>query len=169
MVWTRIDVYTTFTVQNHSQCTSLAQLILRIRRPYLSYHHLDATIDLPSCLCRPTEVSPQVRWNTASPTAPIIDTTTPSSKHEKRGSSGNLHPSNIYFIAQNAVQSPCLQLLGLSTSWDVTLNQLYIEQRGQHMGATRAFSPEDVFEKLHSKACTKLAISHQCVLIPTHI
>ena len=65
--------------------------------------------------------------------------------------------------------SPCLQLLGLSTSWDVTLNHLSSEQSVQHVGANQALSPDTVFEQRHSKACSKLATSHWYVLILTHI
>ena len=96
---------------------------------------------------------------------------TPQRHHPtgKRGKSGDLHPFNTYSSAQSAVRSPCLPRLGLSTGWDVTLNQLSIEHSAHHMGVTRALAPDDVFEQLHSKACTKAATSHWCVLIQTHI
>jgi hypothetical protein len=62
-----------------------------------------------------------------------------------------------------------LLLLGLYTGWDVTLNQPSIKQSAQHLRDTSALALDAAFEQLHSKACTKAATLHLCVLTQTHI
>jgi hypothetical protein len=96
---------------------------------------------------------------------------TPRRHHpsKKRGSSDDLNHFNTYSMVQNNVQSPGLLLLGLSTGWDVTLNQLSFEPKKQHISVTSATAPDAVFEQLHSKACIRAATLPRCVLTQTHI
>jgi hypothetical protein len=70
---------------------------------------------------------------------------------------------------QNDVQSPGLLLLGLSTGWDVTLNQPSFEPNKQNISVTSATVPDAVFKQLHSKACIRAVTLSRCVLTQTHI
>jgi hypothetical protein len=70
---------------------------------------------------------------------------------------------------QNDVQSPGLLLLGLSTGWDVTLNQPSFEPNKQHISVTSATVPDAVFKQLHSKACIRAVTLSRCILTQTHI
>jgi hypothetical protein len=72
-------------------------------------------------------------------------------------------------MVQNDVQSPGLLLLGLSTGWDVTFNQLSFEPNKQHISVTSATAPDAVFKQLHSKACIRAATLPRCILTQTHI
>jgi hypothetical protein len=64
---------------------------------------------------------------------------------------------------------PGLLLLGLSTGWVVTLNQLSFESDVQHTSVTSATALNDVSGQLHIKAYTKLIALQRCVLTQTHI
>ncbi len=79
----------------------------------------------------------------------------------RRVSSDDLHPFKICSFAQNAMKSPCLQLLGFSTSWDVILKHLSHKKSVRHVGVNGELTPDTAFKQMQSKVWSKLATFHQ--------